>query len=605
MKRTTYLLYSIICYFIFLGTILYAIGFVGNLVVSKTIDDEPKMSLLSSILIDAALLLLFALQHSIMARPAFKRWWTKFVPEPLERSTYVVLASFCLILLMWQWQPVGGVVWSIRNETVKIILLIIYLSGWGVVFTSTFLINHFDLFGLRQAWLYFKEKPYRQLPFRLPLLYRIVRHPLYFGFLIAFWAVPTMTVTHLLFAILTTVYILTAIRFEERDLVDNFGTRYLNYKKRAPMIIPFTKRKAKNSILLLLLTLPSGLFAQGMTVNNCQLVMDGKVQLVFHNAGLVNNGYISSGDDATAKFTGTISSVIGGHVPTIFSNMVIDKTDGAEVSLQKNISVPFMITMMNGNLQLNNYALNLGMTGSIAAEGSQSYITSSGSGKVLVRRNVTRPSVELNPGNIGVALTTGVPLGNLVVERRHLPESLPGGQTSIRRSFYISASQQKGLNAGVRFFYLDEELDRSDENELMLWKNADVGNFWTQAGVDDADVLNNWVYKAGLDRLDRFTLAGGVSSFRPVVTELEQENLTASKAYPNPCEGICNISFHCNKRKQVVFNLYDESGKLLMQKKLYCKKGANVVSFDLSVYPSGIYLVSDDSKTVQQKIIRQ
>lgn len=243
MKRTAFLLYGLVSYLAFFGTILYAIGFTGNLFVPKSIDGEPQTPLGVAILTDAALLLLFALQHSIMARPGFKRWFTKIIPEPLERSTFVLLASLCLILMMWQWQPIGGVVWSIENPTVKTLLLFSYLLGWGIVFTSTFLINHFDLFGLRQVWLYFTGKPYTQLPFRVPLFYRIVRHPLYLGFLVAFWSASTMTAAHLLFAVLTTGYILTAIQLEERDLVNTFGEKYVNYRKWAPMIIPFVKRK--------------------------------------------------------------------------------------------------------------------------------------------------------------------------------------------------------------------------------------------------------------------------------------------------------------------------------------------------------------------------
>lgn len=244
MKKVFALLYGIVCYLAFFGTILYAIGFVGNIIVPKTIDSAPQTSLLNAILINSSLLLLFALQHSMMARPAFKRWWTKIIPYYLERSTYVLLASLCLMLLMWQWQPVGGVVWSTENVTIKTILFITYITGWAIVFVATFLINHFDLFGLRQVWLYFRGMPYTQLPFRLPLFYKFVRHPLYFGFLIAFWSTPVMTVAHLLFAVLTTGYILTAIQFEEKDLTDHFGERYRSYKRTKPMIIPFTKRRS-------------------------------------------------------------------------------------------------------------------------------------------------------------------------------------------------------------------------------------------------------------------------------------------------------------------------------------------------------------------------
>lgn len=243
MKKVLYLLYGVISYFAFFGTILYAIGFIGNFVVPKTIDGAAVVSTGKAILINASLLFLFALQHSIMARPAFKRWWVKYVPEPLERSTYVLFASLCLMLMIWQWQPIGGVIWSVQNETIKKVLFIISLLGWGIVFISTFLINHFDLFGLRQVWLYFKGVPYKPLPFRQPFFYKFVRHPLYFGFLVAFWSASTMTITHLLFAILTTGYILTAIQFEEKDLVSVFGEKYKSYKKKAPMIIPFSKKR--------------------------------------------------------------------------------------------------------------------------------------------------------------------------------------------------------------------------------------------------------------------------------------------------------------------------------------------------------------------------
>src|SRR5215212_11229918 len=242
MKRIVFLLYGVIAYFIFFGTFLYAIGFVGNYFVPKSIDGIPEVSLAKAILINASLLLLFALQHSIMARPSFKRWWTNFIPEPLERSTYVLLASLCLMLMMWQWQPMGGVVWTIESATVQNILLGTFVLGWCLVLVSTFLINHFDLFGLRQTWLYFTGKGYTSLPFRIPFLYRFVRHPLYLGFLIAFWSTPSMTVAHLLFALLTTGYVLTAIRLEEKDLVTHFGEKYVAYKETAPKIIPFIRK---------------------------------------------------------------------------------------------------------------------------------------------------------------------------------------------------------------------------------------------------------------------------------------------------------------------------------------------------------------------------
>jgi len=244
MKKILVLLYGVVSYLLFFGTFLYAFGFVGNLFVPKSIDGEPRLPLAQAILINASLLLVFALQHSIMARPAFKKWWTKIVPEQAERSTYVLLSSLCLILLVWQWQPMGGFIWRIEEPIAKTILTILFIIGWLIVLISTFMINHFDLFGLRQVWFYFLGKKYEPLHFRIPFFYKYVRHPLYLGWLIAFWATPVMSAAHLLFAVLTTGYILTAIKFEEKDLITHFGEKYLSYKNWVPKIIPFTKKNS-------------------------------------------------------------------------------------------------------------------------------------------------------------------------------------------------------------------------------------------------------------------------------------------------------------------------------------------------------------------------
>ena len=240
-KRIGFFAYGLICYAIFFATFLYAIGFIGNFVVPRTLDGNPAAPLTTSLAIDLGLLALFAVQHSVMARPWFKSAWTRIVPSELERSTYVLFSSAALILMFWQWRPLGGLVWSVENPAGVVALRALFAFGWTLVLVSTFLINHFDLFGLRQVWLQLLGKPYTSLKFGTPGPYKLVRHPLYVGWFFAFWMTPVMTFTHLLFAVMTTAYILVAIQFEERDLVRSHG-EYANYRKRVPMLIPFTKR---------------------------------------------------------------------------------------------------------------------------------------------------------------------------------------------------------------------------------------------------------------------------------------------------------------------------------------------------------------------------
>ena len=243
MKRFTMLLYGIACYVVFFVTFLYAIGFVGNVGVPKAIDADPTVPLLTAIGINVALLTLFAVQHSLMARPFFKRWWTRYVPVAAERSTYVLFSSLALIVLFAFWEPLGGTVWHITNQSAVIAIYTVFSLGWAVVLVSTFLINHFDLFGLRQVWLYFRGREYAEVAFVQPWPYRMIRHPLYLGFVIAFWATPHMTVTHLLFALATTGYMLAAIPLEEKDLEDAHPG-YGEYKKDVPMLVPRIGRVA-------------------------------------------------------------------------------------------------------------------------------------------------------------------------------------------------------------------------------------------------------------------------------------------------------------------------------------------------------------------------
>lgn len=238
MKRILIFAYGVLSYAIFFGTFLYAVGFIMNIGVPKSIDSDPQLPLWQALAVNSILLGLFAVQHSVMARPGFKRWWTRIIPNTAERSTYVLFSSLALILLFALWQPIGIVIWDVEVPMLQYLLIGIGVSGWLIVLLTTFLIDHFDLFGLRQVWLQLRKQPYRPLGFVTPGPYKLVRHPLYVGWLLAFWATPTMTLAHLLFALLTTAYILIAIRFEERDLVREHGVRYAQYRKRVPMLIP-------------------------------------------------------------------------------------------------------------------------------------------------------------------------------------------------------------------------------------------------------------------------------------------------------------------------------------------------------------------------------
>ena len=229
---------GVLAYLLFLVAILYGIGFVGNLVVPKGIDDGVVEPIATAILVNMALLLLFAVQHNVMARPWFKEWWTRIVPRPIERSIFVAVSSLILLLLYWQWRPMPAVVWQVDNPVGRGLLWALYFAGWAIVFYSTFVIDHFELFGMRQVWEHLRGHEARPIDFSERSLYRWIRHPLMFGFILAFWSAPTMSQGRLLFATVTTVWILIAIQIEERDLVHMLGEPYQDYRKRTPMLLP-------------------------------------------------------------------------------------------------------------------------------------------------------------------------------------------------------------------------------------------------------------------------------------------------------------------------------------------------------------------------------
>jgi protein-S-isoprenylcysteine O-methyltransferase Ste14 len=242
MGRLIAFLYGLAAYAVFFVTFLYAIGFVTGLVVPKTIDSGMPGSMTEALIVNLVLMSLFAVQHSVMARRQFKQWWTQFVPKSVERSTYVLLASLTLILLFWQWRPMPGIVWEITNPQLAVAMTGLSLLGFGLVLISTFLINHFELFGLHQVVNHLAGRAMPAPRFKTPVLYKVVRHPIYLGFIIAFWAAPTMTVGHLLFAAVTTAYIFVGIFLEERDLVEQFGDEYRRYRERVGMLLPFRRK---------------------------------------------------------------------------------------------------------------------------------------------------------------------------------------------------------------------------------------------------------------------------------------------------------------------------------------------------------------------------
>jgi methanethiol S-methyltransferase len=248
MKRYLTVAYGAAAYLLFLAAFLYLVGFVGNLVVPRTVDHGLPAPIGRAVLVNALLVGAFGIQHSVMARPAFKNWWTRLVPSPIERSTYVVLSSAVLVLLYWQWRTMPGVIWDVRQPAGRLAVWAIFWLGWAIALASTFMVSHFDLFGLRQVYLAWRGKPYTHIGFHARFLYRLVRHPLMLGFLIAFWAAPTMTAGHLLFSIAMTGYILIAVQLEERNLVAALGDEYRDYRRDVPALIPRPHRHATETV---------------------------------------------------------------------------------------------------------------------------------------------------------------------------------------------------------------------------------------------------------------------------------------------------------------------------------------------------------------------
>lgn len=239
--------YGVFTYVVFFGVFLYAIAFIGNFYIPRSIDADPVGPVWRAAAINLGLLGLFAVQHSVMARPAFKRWWTRIIPPAAERSTYVMFSNLAMIALFAFWQPIGGVIWDVGAQPARSIIMAFYFIGWAVLFYATCLIDHFDLFGLRQVWMNLRGTPYTRPAFATRGLYKLVRHPIYLGWLMIFWFTPTMTIAHLLFAVATTAYILIAIRFEERDLINEIGPEYDAYRRRVRMITPLPKTGSKPS----------------------------------------------------------------------------------------------------------------------------------------------------------------------------------------------------------------------------------------------------------------------------------------------------------------------------------------------------------------------
>ncbi|MGB8192234.1 MAG: T9SS type A sorting domain-containing protein [Chitinophagaceae bacterium] len=364
--------------------------------------------------------------------------------------------------------------------------------------------------------------------------------------------------------------------------------------------------------LLAFIALPMTLFAQNMTISNCKVMLNGQVHLVLYNAGLNNNGSITG--NGIVQFAGSQAAVITGTNVVRFNKLVVNKSQGGFVSLQNDVAIKDTIVMSSGNLLLNGRTLNLGSSGIIKGERNQSYITGTAGGRILLTTNIKTAVNAFNPGRIGIEFTSASPIGNLTIERTHTPQLLPDGFESISRSFFINGSNY-GLNASVRFFYLDEELGGANETSLVLWRDSDVSNSWTPAGNDGNDTALNWVMKDQLDHITRFTLAGsGSSMFQPDPLKalritgkpaVKPSLVYALQAYPNPTSGKFVLIVQSKIKQNIVLNLSSETGRLLLKRTIHAEAGMNVIPWNLHGYAAGVYLVWDNAGMIKIRIVKQ
>lgn len=367
----------------------------------------------------------------------------------------------------------------------------------------------------------------------------------------------------------------------------------------------------KTLLHITLLSLPATLFAQGLKITNgCRFIVSGSVKLVLHNASFANEGQFIPGN-GTLSFTGNLNAFITGNTTIPLQHVILNKTSGATVSMLQDAALNGVITMSNGNLLLNNQTLNLESAASISGESSQSYITGDTAGRISITGSSFTPLNAFNPGNIGVALTSPIAPGRFVVERKHAPVALSSGLQSIRRSFFIAATNNTSLNATLRFSYLDTELNGHSESGLIVWMESDISNGWAPIGKDNNDAGANWVEKTGLDHWGRFTIADPDGPAGPrMLTQTRQQNTMAATGkvsiYPNPSHDWFTMKLVSKQENDILFTMYDHSGRLLQQKRIQIHAGVNIIQWDVSTYAAGVYYIAGENSGMKNiKIIKE